>query len=525
MIRQIIDLVLADLRVIDLSGVKPNYAAIGRKYNMDPRTVKKYHEGYQGKAKNRNKPSKLDSYREEIANKLSIRRTSIRSVYEFMRNKYSDEAIGSYSNFKTYVKKHSLNKRDKSQGHPRYECEPGDMIQADWKEDITLVSRKGEIFVINVLHLLLKFSRYSYLEVTKSKDQSTLFRALINGFRFFGGISKRVLFDNMSTAANVSVRPKMVNEKMKQFARDIGFSIQLCKARSPETKGSNEARNKILDWFRPYNNDFDDFCDLQKICEQINARMNMDVCQGTGVPPSLLYTKEKEYLLPLPFGSVYLPYLSLFKAKVGSDSMISYRGSRYSTEPKLIGEYVEYEADSDKLYIYYKGILQTVHDIGDSPFNYKQEHYKALMKGKADALDIDEIARNNLSMMDRILEEREVYIDRSSATESMKFMEAYLASGSDHWIVVYYARLQREDRKLFFETMKKLLPLIDREEDLFRAFKDCLKDKRIDDLAVNMWLYEFENHSSIFTQQGFFQIERDFHEQIGKALRKDAQKK
>ena len=36
MIRQIIDLVLADLRVIDLSGVKPNYAAIGRKYNMVP---------------------------------------------------------------------------------------------------------------------------------------------------------------------------------------------------------------------------------------------------------------------------------------------------------------------------------------------------------------------------------------------------------------------------------------------------------------------------------------------------------
>ncbi len=43
MIRQIIDLVLADLRLMELSEVKPNYAAIGRKYDMDPRTVKKYH--------------------------------------------------------------------------------------------------------------------------------------------------------------------------------------------------------------------------------------------------------------------------------------------------------------------------------------------------------------------------------------------------------------------------------------------------------------------------------------------------
>ena len=52
---------------MDSLGIKPNYAALGRKYEMDWRTVKKYHNGYQGKPATRNKGSKLDAYQAEIA--------------------------------------------------------------------------------------------------------------------------------------------------------------------------------------------------------------------------------------------------------------------------------------------------------------------------------------------------------------------------------------------------------------------------------------------------------------------------
>ena len=36
-----------ELAVMDSLGIKPNYAALGRKYGMDWRTVKKYHNGYE----------------------------------------------------------------------------------------------------------------------------------------------------------------------------------------------------------------------------------------------------------------------------------------------------------------------------------------------------------------------------------------------------------------------------------------------------------------------------------------------
>lgn len=92
-----------ELTLMDNLDIKPNYAALCRKYGMEWRTVKKYHEGYTGKTNNRNKPSKLDSFKNEIIDKLSIKRVTVRGVYEFMVKKYGIEIIGSYTNFMAYV--------------------------------------------------------------------------------------------------------------------------------------------------------------------------------------------------------------------------------------------------------------------------------------------------------------------------------------------------------------------------------------------------------------------------------------
>lgn len=42
---------ITELNIMDISGIIPNYA-LARKYDMDYRTVKKYHEEYLGKPKN-----------------------------------------------------------------------------------------------------------------------------------------------------------------------------------------------------------------------------------------------------------------------------------------------------------------------------------------------------------------------------------------------------------------------------------------------------------------------------------------
>ena len=78
----------AELNVMDFTKSKPNYADLARKYGVDYRTVKKYHEGYKGKPRNRAKPSRLDPYKELIIEKLSIPRISRKGVYEFLIDQY-----------------------------------------------------------------------------------------------------------------------------------------------------------------------------------------------------------------------------------------------------------------------------------------------------------------------------------------------------------------------------------------------------------------------------------------------------
>ena len=75
---------LTQLRILKMTDSKPNFSELARIYDLDRRTIKKYYDGYDGKPTNRNKPSKLDKYETIIREKLQIKGTAIRSVYEFI---------------------------------------------------------------------------------------------------------------------------------------------------------------------------------------------------------------------------------------------------------------------------------------------------------------------------------------------------------------------------------------------------------------------------------------------------------
>jgi len=103
------------LREMDL---KPNFSELARIYGIDRRTVKKYWNGYQGKPKTRNKPSKLDKYFEKIATLISIKGITIRAAYERLKDEEGG-VIGTYSNFRKYVKRKVLRPGKDSKVHQK----------------------------------------------------------------------------------------------------------------------------------------------------------------------------------------------------------------------------------------------------------------------------------------------------------------------------------------------------------------------------------------------------------------------
>ena len=101
--------------------------------------------------------------------------------------------------------------------------------------------------------------------MTAQKRFDDVSRGLINSFRHFGGVPDECLFDNMSTVANVNAKPKKPTDSITKLAKDFGFKVRFCGTRKPETKGTVEAKNKVLDWIRAYDHEFESLEELNKI--------------------------------------------------------------------------------------------------------------------------------------------------------------------------------------------------------------------------------------------------------------------
>lgn len=507
-----------ELILMDSMGIKSNYAQLARKYGMDWRTVKKYHQGYKGKPTTRMKASKLDTYQIEIKDKLAIRRITVKGVYEFMVDKYGIKEIGCYSNFMAYVKKNKLLPKKSNTGHPRYETKIGEQGQVDWKEDITLVSRTGERHTINILHVALSFSRYSHLALSIQKRTDDVLRCLINCFEAFGGIPSELLFDNMATVANVHGGKKKITDSISRFAKDFGFHVRLCGSRKPETKGTVEAKNKVIDWIRAYDGEFDTPDDLSDILEKINAKMNININSETGMSPTALFYKEKEYLHPLPKDPIIDQYLSPNKYKVSNEALIRFGGSRYSVHPKLIDEEVTADALDNKLYIYYKGKLVTFHPLSEKPLNYLPEHYTILMKGKVKAADLEAAANENLKLMDTLLEARKTEVSNLEATESPEALIAYMnGSAYGNWIIGQYAHMSKADRKTFIKGMNGVLSFVKDKEMFMSRLKYSVKADWCKQLDYDCWMNDFMavcDAECILTDEGYEKIKDKYKTKI-----------
>lgn len=393
------------LEIMKTLEIKPNFSELERAFGIERHTIKKYYDGYEGKPSIRSKPSKLDKYYEEIKSKITLCGINQMGLYQYLFNK--DNNIGTYSNFKKYLSKHNLKPSKSSKVHLRYETSPGEQLQFDWKEDLKMISKHGELFEFNIFSTTLGYSRLHNFVYSKTKTREDVERCLMTTFKFMNGVPKTILTDNMRSVVDITNGKRKVNFEFNQFAKDMGTTVSLCKSRSPETKGKDETANKFMAWLIPYNHEFEDEEELIKIIENIRNKVNATVNQTTNIPPVLLFEKEKEYLSPLPNNHVINSYLvNVEKSKVYTDSLIYYKGKRYSVNPKYINQFVQAKQVDNILYIYHNKQLIATHEINNKIINYTKEHYseglKLAMPYKDDN-EIEKYTEDNLKKLDLLL--------------------------------------------------------------------------------------------------------------------------
>lgn len=150
--------------------------------------------------------------------------------------------LGSHSQLRAWM--HDLKPTVPMDPVVRFETAPGEQTQVDWVE-----FRKGR----NPLYAFcatLGYSRVSFVEFVTDMKVETLIACHQHAFEAFGGLTRRILYDNMKT---VVIERDATGDGAHRFhagfldyARHCGFVIKLCRPYRAKTKGKVERFNGYL---------------------------------------------------------------------------------------------------------------------------------------------------------------------------------------------------------------------------------------------------------------------------------------
>ena len=394
-------------------GIKVNKSALARQYGCCWETIDRRlnPEKYKKEKKERKYHSKLDTYKVIIDEKLENENIPATGIYYLLKEKYGYE--GKYGIVRKYVtsKKESIINNLTI----RFETIKGYQSQVDWKEKIKLHDKYGNEYIVSIFLMVLGNSRFKFIKLTTDQTQATLFRCLIKAFKYFGGTTKEILFDNMKTIvdhAKSNYTEVVLNTKAVQFSKDASFEIITCRAYRPKTKGKVETLAKIMNRLKAFDFEFEDLKELEKIVSDLNYNLNYkEKSQAINEVPIVLFEKEKEYLNPVSF-ELLETYCSQQKTyKVSNESMIKYNGIKYSVPIQYVSKQITVSEDDNFIYLYYNSKLINSYVKNTSyKYNYKENDYLDILKHSSfnnkTEQELNEYINKNLYSLDG------VYIDK-----------------------------------------------------------------------------------------------------------------
>ena len=372
-----------------------NKSELARQYNCCWRTIDRRlnPDRYKKDKKIRIYTSKLDDFKEIIDSKLEENNIPAMGIYYLLKTKYNFS--GKYGIVRKYVssKKENIIKDLTI----RFETIKGYQSQVDWKEKLKLKDIYGNEYVISIFLIVLGNSRFKYIELTFDQTQTTLFKCMNHAFEYFGGTTEEILFDNMKTIVNharSNFQNVVLNSKAEQYAKDAGFKIRTCLPYKPRTKGKVETLAKIMNRLKAFDYQIKDWNDLKIIVNKILHSLNYEeISQATNKIPITDFVKEKEYLIPVNIDLLEQYTIPKKFYKVTKESMINYKGKKYSVPINYVGKTLQVNEDDEFIYIYSNTTLVRKYSKNnDTHYNYKLEDYKDILEHSS----ISEQAKNRL---------------------------------------------------------------------------------------------------------------------------------
>lgn len=235
----------------------------------------------------------------------------------------------------------------------RMEVEPGEEAQVDFGQGAWVVDESGKRRRPHLFRVVLSHSRKGYSEVVWRQTTENFIRCLENAFRYFGGVTRTVIIDNLRAAVSRAdwFEPEL-NPKVEEFCRHYGTVILPTKPAMPRHKGKIEAGVKYVQNNALAARQFDGL-GAQNIYlldwEQNTADKRIHGTTKQQVA-KVFEEMERPKLLPLP--ASLFPAFEEAQRTVHRDGHIELQKAYYSVPPEYVGRKVWVRWESRVVRIY-----------------------------------------------------------------------------------------------------------------------------------------------------------------------------
>ena len=240
---------------------------------------------------------------------------------------------------------------------------PGEVAQVDFGQmGLVFDPETGRRRILHALVVTLVMSRHQYVYLTHRQDLEALINGIEEAWEAFGGVTRRLIIDNMKAAVIKSDRYEPVlNRTFQEYSQHRGFIIDPAVAGHPEGKGTVENQIKYVQ-----NNFFagEEFSDREhaqreaiKWC-RTTAGLRL---HGTTRKRPLVVFEEEEQKTLLPFSAERFDVPAWGECKVHRDHHVRFKNSLYSVPTCYVGKQVEVKGTRALVRIYYQQQLIKTH--------------------------------------------------------------------------------------------------------------------------------------------------------------------
>jgi transposase len=309
--------------------------AIHRKLQVDRETIRKAIVEPVPKPYQLNQPRAapvLGAYKERIKALLDEsekqprkQRYTARTIYKIIREEGYQGCEGSVHNYVCQ----QCRERKRKEVYLPLEFDAGQDAQVDWGEAI--VHMAGETVKVQFFSMRLNYSKTRFVMAFPFQKQEAWFEGHIQGFHFFGGVPRRITYDNLKVAVYRVLEGKKRQEQQafKAFRSYYLCESYYCTPAQAHEKGGveNDIGYAQRNFFSPIP-EVDSFEELNAYLHQACLQDAQRRTRGQKELVAQLWEAEKAFLLPLPARD--FPACTTRVVKANGYLQVDYDTNRYS---------------------------------------------------------------------------------------------------------------------------------------------------------------------------------------------------